>query len=170
MVKGIVILAVALIGLAIVDAQQSVSPCFGRLHGRARDLQSCAHYWDCNYGEATREICRNNQLFDGETEQCVDRSKATCFQCPKNEPFRLLSVPNACRQYLLCFLGSVSLNACPSDLVFDGRRHIRNCNQEPHTGGCYRENQVGSAGPVVDRCPVITNRPVFISDRQSCST
>lgn len=167
--KRFVILALVLIGLATVDAQQNVSPCFGRLNGRARDLQSCAHYWQCNYGEATREICRNNQLFDGETEQCVERSQAKCFQCPQNEPFRLLSVPNACSQYLLCFLGTVSVNACPYGLVFDGRRGIRNCNYAPNTGGCYRENEIGSGGPVVERCPVVTNRPVFIIDRQSCS-
>lgn len=168
--KSIVVLALALIALTVVDAQQNVGPCFRRTNGNARDLQSCAHYWHCNYGQGTREICRNNQLFDGETEQCVDRSKARCFQCPQNEPFRLLSVPNACPQYLSCFLGTVSLNACPNGLVFDGRRGIRNCNRQPNMSGCYRENDVDSSGPVVERCPVVTDRPVFIADRQSCST
>lgn len=164
-----VILALALIGASIADAQYNVNPCFGRHSGRARDLQSCAHYWQCYNGVATREFCRNNQLFDGESEQCLDRNHARCFQCPQNEPFRLLSVPNACPQYLMCFLGTVSLNACPGGLVFDGRTAIRNCNHEPYTGGCYRENHLGGDDPVVERCPVVTDRPVFIPDRRSCS-
>lgn len=166
---GFVILALALIGASIVDAQYNVNPCYGRRDGRARDLQSCAHYYQCYNGGAVRKACRNNRFFDGESEQCLERSQARCFQCPANEPFRLLSVPNACPQYLLCFLGTVTLNACPSNLAFDGRTGVRNCNIPPYAGGCYRENQVGSDDPLVDRCPVVTNRPVFIPDRRSCS-
>lgn len=164
-----VILLLTYITVSVVSAQHyNVNPCFGRANGFARDLASCAHYWHCNNGQPTRGVCRDNRLFDGESEQCVVREQSRCFQCPRNEPFRLISVPRACPQYIQCFLGSPSLNACPGGLVFDERRTVRNCNVSPSTGTCFRENDI-TGDPTVPRCPQVTNRPVFIPDKQSCS-
>lgn len=169
MCKSSVILLLALIGVSAVSAQYNVNPCFGRPNGFARDFNSCAHYFRCTNGQSTRDVCPNNRLFDAEREECVVRDQANCFQCPQNEAYRLLSVPNACPQYILCFLGRVTLNACPDRLVFDGRIGIQNCNIQPPQGGCFRENDVGNNDPVIGRCPVVTNRPIFIPDRRSCS-
>lgn len=169
MCKNLVILLLALVSVTFVNAQYNVNPCTGRPDGFARDFNSCNHYFACHNGQATRRVCPSGRLFDAETEQCVVRDQARCFQCPQNEPFRLLSVPRACPQYILCFLGSVSLNLCPSGLVFDGRRSVRNCNYEPSQGRCFREDDLGQGEPLIPRCPFVAGRPVYIADRRSCS-
>lgn len=167
MCKHIVLLLLALASISVASAQYFVNPCFGRPNGRARDIVSCANYFECTNGKAYPRVCPGGQLFDGEREQCLPQTQAQCFQCPINE-FRLISVPRACPQYYQCFLGSISLNACPNGLVFDGRKTVRNCNTQPSTGGCYRENEQ-SGDPIWPRCPQVTDRPIFIQDRYSCS-
>lgn len=171
MCKSVVTLLLAFATVAIVNAQNNVNPCRGRPDGYARDIQSCAHYWVCANGQANgRDVCTQGKFFDAETEQCRFRDQVKCFQCPQNE-YRLFSVPRACSQYLLCFLGTVSLNSCPNGLVFDGRNHVRSCNYEPYPGGCYRENDSEGGGddPVVQRCPYVHDKPVYVHDKYSCS-
>lgn len=144
-------------------------PCAGRISGVARDLRSCRHYFWCQNGVGSRGNCLNNQFFDGEIEKCVPSDQKPCFECRATEAYHLKSVPNACHQYIQCFNRQPTLHVCPTGLVYDGRTGIRQCNEAPSTGGCYRENDSsGNDDPPIS-CPSVTNKPVYIRHPHSCS-
>jgi len=145
------------------------NPCRGRGDGFARDLTSCNHYFYCTNGNSIRGVCSNNRLFDAEREFCVNPNSARCFQCPRTNSYELISVPNACPQFVRCFNGSPTLHICPQGLVFDGRAQIKQCNIGTANGSCYRENSEVVPPPPVQRCPTVTNRPVFFPDPSDCS-
>lgn len=155
--------------VAIAHAELNV--CSGRPPGYVRDLNSCNHFYWCEYTNSipVRGACENGELFDGERELCVPREKANCFRCPKDELIRLVSVPRACAQYISCFAGRPTWSECPSGLVFDGRKHVRSCNVHPPFGQCFRENDNPAHEPVWERCPTITDRPIYVADKRSCS-
>lgn len=145
-----------------------MNPCFGRPDGFARDLLSCRHFFACRSGNAQRGQCGNGNFFDAENERCVRPQHARCFRCPAGNQYQLYSVPRACRQFIHCFNGQPTLRACPSGLVYDGRRSVRNCNFSPGHPMCHRE-EADEVGAPVQRCPMVSGRPVFLPDRQSCS-
>jgi len=145
------------------------NPCQGRRDGFARDLTSCNHYFHCANGNSVRGVCPNNRLFDAENELCVNPSNAQCFQCSRTNSYELISVPNACSQFVRCFNGNPTLHICPSGLVFDGRSQIKQCNVGPPNGSCHRENSNVQPPPPPVRCPTITNGPVYLPDPNSCS-
>jgi len=169
--KGLFIFTLGLL-FAATTAQnypnQLTEPCNGRANGFARDLGSCNHYYFCQNGNGVRGVCSNNRLFDGERELCVNANNRPCFECNRNNPFQLTSVPNACHQYIQCFNQRPTLHRCPLGLVYDGRRSVQQCNVPPPHGGCYREES-DDQNPALPRCPQVTNRPVYLRDRNSCS-
>lgn len=141
-------------------------PCTGRNSGHGRDLQSCRHFFECRQGRGIHGLCRNNNLFDAELNLCLPRDRARCFSC-RHMGYEQFSVPNACNQYIVCFGGRPSLRICPPGLVYDGRAHVRQCNEPPIDGGCFRENH--EADNSIPRCPLGIRRPIFLPDNTDCS-
>lgn len=144
------------------------NPCTGRRNGFARDLTSCERYYYCENGDAYSGICDPNYIFNAETEECVSSQNAdqVCFRCSADKSYELVSVPNACPQFIRCFRGYPSLHLCPNGLVFDGRGGVHQCNTSPGQGGCFRENQSD-----VDQgiCPPIYDGPIFYVDQRQPS-
>lgn len=138
------------------------NPCFGRRDGFARDLSDCQRYFQCESGNAYLGSCDEFQVFDAETEMCVSSSEAdrVCFRCPSNQ-YELISVPNACRQFIQCLRGIPTLRACNIGLVFDGQAGVHQCNKEVTPGFCFRESPTDIA---LQSCPPVYDQPIFYLD------
>lgn len=139
------------------------NPCYGRHNGYARDLTSCDRYYYCDNNRPYPGVCDYGFVFDAEIELCVtaDNSDRVCFRCSANKYYELISVPNACQQFIRCFNRYPALFLCPNDLVFDGRSGVHQCNRIPPQGGCFRENPTDIEEMT---CPPIYNDPVFYVD------
>lgn len=139
------------------------NPCAGRKDGFARDLSSCERYFYCEKGVASSGVCNSGYVFDAETELCVsnDQANKVCFKCLHSKYYQLISVPKACSQYILCFMGKPKLHRCSNDLVFDGRNGIHQCNRKPDNAECHREEAIDLELSV---CPPINESPIFYVD------
>lgn len=139
------------------------NPCAGRKDGFARDLGACEKYFYCEKGVASSGVCDSGYVFDAETELCVtnDQSNKVCFKCLQSKYYQLISVPKACSQYILCFMGKPKLHRCSNDLVFDGRNGIHQCNRKPDNADCHREEGLDLELSV---CPSINESPIFYVD------
>lgn len=141
------------------------NPCYGQTNSFVRDLSSCKQYYQCEDGEPNPGTCDDGYVFYAETEKCVDESHASeaCFRCNAKKQYELVSVPGACQQYIQCMHDTPSLRICPNGLVFDGRTGIHQCNKEPFSGGCHREEP----NDIENRdCPFVDNdgEPTYIVD------
>lgn len=140
--------------------------CTGRVTGFARDLTSCPHYFYCKDGAGHRGVCDDDNLFDAEIDYCVQPANENCFRCPR-EGYHTFSVPHACGQFIECLYGQSRLRICSGNLVYDGRKHVQQCNRPPAAGGCYREDSEDEER--LPRCPSVNGTAIFVRDPYSCS-
>lgn len=138
-----------------------VGPCYHRASGFARDVNDCQSYFICENGSAIRARCPGNLMFDAENEACWWREEVECFQCPRDQVYALLPVPNTCYQFYRCWQGRATIHSCPNPLVFDRRE--RACNFI-HGTGCEGGQTVGQTCPQVDG-----DEPVLLPDENNCS-
>ncbi|XP_031628128.1 uncharacterized protein LOC116343939 [Contarinia nasturtii] len=147
---SILLLLAGVVKSAVVNSYLNplTEPCYGAGNSKVRAitvdslLSDCGDYVLCvNDITDQKETCPfDNPYFDAESGECVDHSDV-CFKCPGT--YELISVPNACQQFILCFNGKPLLSACQGNLVFDGRPGIHQCNYGPSElpTECFREDK-----------------------------
>lgn len=161
---AILLLGACLLGVSYVSGQQipttQVHACHGRPNGFARDLDNCQQYFVCQNGNPIRARCPGNLAFDANNQVCWWRDDVTCFRCPQDHLYSLLSVPHTCNQFYRCWRGRATIHTCPGALIFHPLR--RRCAPLPGSG-CPGDTIIPEGCPAQDG-PV----PVYMTHASNC--